>query len=805
MMHLRKLIFATGLVALCAGGVRAADADFFEKKVRPVFVEHCYKCHSAQAQKLRGGLRLDTVAGIRKGGETGPLFVPGKPKESLLVAALRHEDLAMPPTGKLPENLINDVVAWVERGAVLPEEVASAPAPRRDAFRIREADRQHWAFQPLKKQAVPDLKADNDIDRFLLARLQAAGLKPADRADNYTLLRRATYDLTGLPPTVEQIGAFLADDAPDAFARLVDRLLASKEFGVSWGRHWLDGVRYASDVDKSGRYRDWVVRSFNDDLPYDRFVMLQLAGDLLPAGTDDPAKVHVSGAALDGVTATGFLSLAVWEQVARDLAVTEIADSQIDVVGRQLLGLTLACARCHDHKFDPISAEDYYGLAGIFFSSKISAGKLIADGRLPHEVLTVPLLSKADDAKNRRLDEQIKELNTTLLAVPGAERLEKLAREIEELDAKVKAAKEGSARTKLATQLADLEKDEKKEAAAVDPEAMARITELRSRIAALQKQKAVPPLVMATQEGGVPGSNREEIADAPVLLRGDFRREGNIVPRRFPVILAGEQQPRITQGSGRLELARWVASPENPLTARVMANRVWQHLFGEGLVRSPSNFGRLGEKPSHPELLDHLARRFIDSGWSVKKLIREIMLTRAYQQSSFAAPELLKADPANHLVGRMNRKRLTYESIRDSVLFVSGQLELTRAPAPAGPVRTMFEPVERTKRNDTMAMFDGPDPKGIIPERADTTTAPQALFLLNNKLVLQAAERLAQSVKEQPSLKTDEARLDYVYRKLIGRPPSAQEVQLALKYIKSASWGDFTQVLLCANEFMYVD
>jgi hypothetical protein len=532
---------------------------------------------------------------------------------------------------------------------------------------------------------------------------------------------------------------------------------------------------------------------------------MQLAGDLLPAGTDDAAKVHVSGASLDGVTATGFLSLAVWEQVARDLAVTEIADSQIDVVGRQLLGLTLACARCHDHKFDPISAQDYYGLAGIFFSSRISPGKLIADGRLSSEVLTVPLLSKADDAQNRRLDEQIKVLNHTLLKTPGAEQLEKLAREIESLDAKVKAAKAGTAKTKLVAQLADLKKTEKKETGALAPEVLAVITELRGRIAALQKQKAVPPLAIATQEGGVPGSNREKIADAPVLLRGDFRREGGIVPRHFPVILASDKQPPITGGSGRLELARWVASPENPLTARVMANRVWQHLFGEGLVRSPSNFGRLGDKPSHPELLDHLATRFFDNGWSVKKLIREIMLTRAYQQSSFGSPELLKADPANHLVARMNRKRLTYESIRDSVLFVSGQLELTPAPALAGPARTMFEPVERRKRNDTMAMFDGPDPKGIIPERADTTTAPQALFLLNNQLVLQAAERLALSVKERPSLKTDEARLDYVYRKLIGRPPSSQEKELALNYIKSSSWGNFLQVLLCTNEFMYVD
>ncbi len=803
-MRLRALVVVMGLVVLGPDGVRA-DADFFEKKIRPVFVEHCYSCHSAQAKKLRGELRLDTVAGLRKGGETGPLFVPGKPKESLLITVLRHEDGAMPPSGKLPENIISDVVAWIERGAALPLETTAGPTPRRETFRIRAEDRQHWAFQPLRKPAIPAGKADTAIDCFLQARLQADGLTPAKPADRYTLLRRATHDLTGLPPTVEQIASFLADETPEAFPRVVDRLLASREFGVHWGRHWLDGVRYASDVDRFGCYREWVVRSLNNDLPYDRFVMMQLAGDLLPADSADPARVHASGASLDGIAATGMLALAVWEQVARDLAVAEIVDSQIDVVGRQLLGLTLACARCHDHKFDPISTEDYYGLAGIFFSSKISPGKLIADGRLSNEVLTVPLLSKADDARNRRLDEQIQELTTTLLAVPGAERLEKLAREIETLEARVKGTKAGAAKTKLVPQLTALQEEEKKAMAALEPAARARITDLRGRIAGIQKQKIVPALAMATQEGGVPGSNREKIADAPVLLRGDFRREGNIVPRRFPTILAWEGQRPIATGSGRLDLARWIASPDHPLTSRVMANRIWQHLFGEGLVRSPSNFGRLGEKPSHPELLDYLATRFVEKGWSIKQLIREIMLTRAYQQSSFGDPELLKADPANHLVGRMNRKRLPYESIRDSILFVSGQLDLTPAPPTGSPLRTMFEPIERTRRNDTMAMFDGPDPKGIIPERADSTTAPQALFLLNNKLVLQAAQRIAQSLNSQPTLKTDEARLDFVYRKLIGRPPSAQEKQLAQAFLSSASWDNFLQVLLCTNEFMYVD
>ncbi len=804
-MRLRNLAVVTALVVLCSGTGRADDTDFFEKKIRPVFVEHCYKCHSDQAKKLKGGLRLDTVAGIRKGGDTGPLFVPGKPKQSLLVSSLRHEDLAMPPDGKLKDALVNDVVAWIERGAVLPKDAATGPTPRREAFRITPEDRDHWAFRPLKKPPVPDAKADTDIDRFLQARLQAVKLTPAKPADKYAILRRATYDLTGLPPTVEQIDAFLADNSPDAFARVVDRLLASKEFGAHWGRHWLDGVRYATDVDKSGRYREWVVRSFNDDLPYEQFLTMQLAGDLLPAGTNDPAKVHVSGASLDGVVATGMLSLAVWELVGRDLAVAEIVDSQIDVVGRQLLGLTLACARCHDHKFDPVSAEDYYGLAGIFFSSKISPGNLIADGRLSGEVITVPLLSKADDARNRKLDEQIKELTATLLAVPGADRLDKLTREVEALDAKVKATKVAATKAKLETELAALKKEEKKAADALDPAATARVAELRGRIAALQKQQVVPPQAIVTQEGGVPGSNREKIADAPVLIRGDFRREGDIVPRRFPVILAGEKQTRVTTGSGRLELARWIASKDNPLTSRVMANRVWLHLFGEGLVRTPDNFGRLGEKPTHPELLDHLATRFVANGWSIKKTIREVMLTQAYQQSSSGDPELLKADPANLLVGRMNRKRLTYESLRDSLLLVSDQLLLSPNPPAGRPLRTMFEPIERKGGNDMRTMFDGPDPKGIVPDRADTTTAPQALFMMNNKLVLQSAEGLAATLAKDPALKSDTARLNRVYRKMIGRPPSDREEELALGYIKTASWVNFLQVLLCTNEFIYVD
>lgn len=803
-MRSRNLACVAGWIVLSVSIVRA-DVELFEKKIRPVFVEHCFKCHSAGAKKLKGGLRLDTVAGIRKGGDSGPLFVPGKPKESLIVTALRHEETAMPPSGKLSDTIIGDVVAWIERGAALPAEVTTGPAPRRESFRISDDDRNHWAFQPLKKTAVPEVKADTPIDCYLQAKRQSAGLTPAKRADKYALLRRITYDLIGLPPTVEQINAFLADDSPDALPRVVDRLLASREFGVHWGRHWLDGVRYATDVDKSGRYREWVIRSFNDNLPYDRFLMMQLAGDLLPAETTDPAKIHVSGASLDGIAATGLLSLAVFEKVARDLAVAEIVDSQIDLVSRQIIGLTLACARCHDHKFDPISTEDYYGLAGIFFSSKISEGKLIADDRLSDEVLTVPLLSKSDDAKNQALQGRIDAVIAEIRSIPGAERVLKVDRDIAELESKIQATRVAATKSKLTAQLTSLRQEEKKARDSLEADHLKRFGLLRDQMTSLEKQKINPPAAMATREGGIPGSNREKIGNAPVLIRGDFRREGKIVPRRFPVILAGERQTAITSGSGRLELAKWIVQADNPLTSRVAVNRIWRHLFGEGLVRTPGNFGRLGEKPTHPELLDYLATRFIEQGWSVKKLIREMILTEVYQLSSMDDPAQIKADPANMLLSRMNRKRLTYESIRDSVYFVSEQLGSVSIPSGRTKTRTMFEPVERSKRNEAMIMFDGPDPKEIISERADSTTATQALYLMNNELMLQAATRIAEAIQKQPDLTTEEARLNYVYRKVIGRRPTGLEVRLASSFIEKGSWSSYIHVLMCTNEFVYVD
>lgn len=798
-----------------------AGMDFFEKNIRPVLVEHCYGCHSQQAKKVRGGLLLDTRAGLFKGGDSGPAVVPGAPGKSLLLQALRQTDeLRMPPKGKLADAVVADFARWIEMGAPDPRQATSGPTPRRAAFRITDEDRSHWAFRPVADPRPPAVKnarwAKSGIDHFILANLEAKGFRPAAPADRHALLRRATFDLTGLPPTPAEIDGFLKDDTPGAFARVVDRLLASRAFGERWGRHWLDGVRYATDVDKSGLYRDWVVRAFNANLPYDRFVRLQLAGDLVPAEVFEPTRVHVSGVALDDVPATGMLALAVWEKVGRDLAVAEIVDSQIDVVGRQLLGVTLACARCHDHKFDPFSTEDYYALAGIFFSSHISPGKLIADDRLSGDVIDIPLLSQADADRNRRIDTEIGVVQKQIAALEAkagpAARLANLRAEFKKLPADMSKATTAAVKKEVEKRFDQLRAEERKlledqarRGWRDDPPELADIVRLRAEVAALEMTKASPPAAIGIQEGGVPGSKRARIGDAPVYVRGDYRKEGPLIPRRFPVILAGADQVPVgqrTSGSGRRELADWIATADNPLTARVMVNRVWQHLFGQGLVRTPDNFGRLGEAPTHPELLDYLARRFVASAWSVKQLIREVMLSSAYQQSSFAAAALVKADPENRLIGRVSRKRLEYEALRDSILAVSGQLS---SDARSAGRRTLYEPVTRGRVDAARAMFDGADPLGIVPERAATTTTPQALFLLNSPLVADAVQKLDARLQQECDSQDPVARVAQAYLLLFGRPPSRNETELGVEYVARNSWGHYLHVLLCTNEFLYLD
>ncbi len=820
MLRFASLVFLLLLGLSRSGRAAGSDVqgvDFFEKKIRPVLVEHCYTCHAQTAKKLRGGLLLDSREGVRKGGDSGAAVVPGQPGKSLLIRALRQEgELAMPPKGKLPATVIDDFVRWVQMGAPDPRTAGSSIIPRK-VFRITEADRKHWAFQPIAKPSPPDVQDEawcrSAIDRFILARLEEKGFRPGSPADRYTLIRRATFDLIGLPPSPEAIAAFVRDDSPRAFAKVVDRLLASKEFGVRWGRHWLDGVRYASDVDKSGLYRDWVVRAFNDDLSYFTFVRMQIAGDLISA--EDVSRAHVSGASLEGVTATGMLALAVWEKVGRDLAVAEIVDSQIDVVGRQFLGLTLACARCHDHKYDPLSIQDYYALAGIFFSSHISPGKLINDGRLSDDVIGIPLLTRSEAAKNLHIDQQVSRLGNDIarleISAGPAARLQKVRDQLKEALPRLAKAN-GSDQKKLAQQIEQLRAEEKKLLAdrrqkgwPERPPELAAIDKLRAATAALQKTKASPPLAIGIQEGGVPGSNQQKIGDAAIYIRGDHRKPGPVVPRRFPMILAGESQVplgRRTVGSGRLELADWMADPNNPLTARVMVNRIWLHLFREGLVRTPDNFGMLGEPPTHPQLLDYLAQRFLASRGSVKGLIRDIVLSRAYQQSSGAGPAHIKADPENRLLGRMNRKRLEYEALRDSLLFASGQLGA--AGGKNALARTLYEPVLRRRIDQTRMMFDGPDPLAIVPARSTTTTAPQALFLLNSPLVAEAAKRLAEHV-QRDSAPTNRSRIKKVYWRIVGRPPADEELRIGEEFLARSSWTNYLQVLFCTNEFSYLD
>ncbi len=833
--RLCPLIFAIATVVVGEATADSHDAGttFFEKSIRPVLVKHCYQCHSAEAaakDKLQAGLLLDTKLGLLTGGESGPAIVPGHPEKSLLVGALKFESYEMPPTGRLPPNVIADFVKWVEMGAPDPRDtgVAATPTPRRAAFQITAEDRRHWAFQPVDDAAPPQVEGAawvrDDLDRHVLAGIERAGLRPSEAADKYALLRRTTFVLTGLPPTPDEIAAFAADNRPDAFECVVDRLLASSEFGVHWGRRWLDGVRYADSVDKSGEYRRWVVRAFNEDLPYDEFVKLQIAGDLYPAKADVPTeRVHVSGASFDGIAATGMMALAVWELVGRDLAVAEIVDSQIDLVGRQLLGLTLACARCHDHKFDPISTQDYYALAGILFSSHIATGKLIADDRLGNELIEVPLLNAKQAAHNKRLDAAIAKLDAQIAVVvkkiPQASRLADVVAQRADLDGQLARATTTTSKKSLTDQLAKLRTEQDKLLAdqtkrkwEKTPPELQEIAALRTSVAMLRTQKAIVPTAVSIAEGGVPGSNREQIGDAPVYLRGEYQREGAIVPRRFPTILAGETQTplgtRIKQ-SGRRELAEWIVSADNPLTARVMVNRIWQQMIGRGLVRSPDNFGRLGERPTHPELLDHLARRFVDSGWSVKQLIREIALSSTFRQASFTSPEIARNDPENTTVSHMNRRRLTYEELRDSLLQLSNRLVEDDAAAPSTTTddlcrRTMFDALDRRKTDVTAAIFDGPDSKAIVPIRAETTTAPQALFLMNNPLMLDTAERLAARLAEETSA-DDRQRLENLWLLTLGRPLEEAEAEIALGFIAEHSWERFIQALLGTNEFAYLD
>lgn len=779
----------------------AEHIQFFEARVRPLLVEHCFRCHGDKKQW--GGLRLDSREALLQGGESGAAVVPGQPEESLLISAVRQvdEDLTMPKDGKLSARQIADLVRWVEMGALFPPTTGTAKRTR---------DPNHWAFQPLAAGRPPVVTnspwPQSAFDPFILTKLTAAGLSPSTRADKRTLIRRVTFDLIGLPPTAVETDAFLADNSPAAFSQVVDRLLASPRYGERWGRHWLDVARYADSngfdeniaYGNAWRYRDYVVTALNRDKPFDRFVSEQLAGDLLPF--DNEAQQH------EQLIATGFLSIGPKVLAETDEAKMrmDIIDEQLDTTGRAFLGLTLGCARCHDHKFDPIGTADYYGLAGIF-KSTLTMRSYVKVAKW-HEHL---LPSAAATAMQADFDAKIKAGQTAIAEFIAA--ADKRARD---------------------TLVPEPDPQPPEDLATLYPEeTKAQLQKLRDELAALEKAKPELPAAMGVTEN--------QIADIAIHLRGNPLKLGDVVPRRTPSVLRGPQTPQFSEKeSGRRQLAEWIVDPQHPLTARVFVNRVWRWHFGRGLVRTTDNFGLLGETPSHPELLDWLARQFIADGWSVKSLHRRIVTSSTYQQTSTPNAEALVKDPENRLLSRAEVRRLEAESTRDALLATSGQLDETMGGSLLqlknrdyffdhtskdlttydSRRRSLYLPVVRNNVFDLFQLLDFPDPAVSTGNRATTVVAAQALLMLNSDFVMQAATDFADRLLAATA--DEDQRLSQMYAIAFSREPTTDEREADRAFLakvtqvqstesdinkrRRQAWVTLCHVALAANEFLYV-
>jgi len=638
---------------------------------------------------------------------------------------------------------------------------------------VYESARTWWAFQPVTKPDVSGSAGRNPIDVFLDKKMEEVGLRHAPQASRSALIRRVTFNLLGVPPTMAEQEAFLNDSSPEAWARVVDRLLASPAYGERWARHWLDVVRYADyhDADakartasceplEAWRYRDWVVDSFNADLPYDRFIQHQIAGDLLKSPTQDPVYV-------EGLVASGFLVNGVWDRgdADKEKLVSDMVDDQIDTIGKVFLGLTLGCARCHDHKTDPISNQDYYALAGMFYSTHIMQELGTKGGEIT--LKRVPLVHRSVVAQRDGMALHLEKVKAKLAALDNLT---------------PKLAKDHPERKRL-----EQERDT-----------------LQSELPPLY------PVALCAQEGGMPGGLFPNVQDVPIHVRGSYARLGPVVGRRLPAFFAS--QAPITNGSGRLELASWISTSTNPLTARVMVNRVWQWHFGQGLVITPNNFGLNSGSPSHPELLDWLAAQFVEDGWSLKKLHRRILLSAAYQRATHVPGS--GQDPENRWLTQFLPRRLEAEALRDAMLFVSGELDFTRG-GPAGADlgalrRSLYVQTARWDRSSFAMLFDAPNPDASVEKRTISTVAPQALFLLNHPFVHARAKRLADGVLRENS--TDSSRIDAIYRTIFGRAPKPEEARIAAHLIATSGgstenerWHDLSHTLLCSNEFTYVD
>jgi len=809
------------------GETPAPDAvRFFETRIRPLLVEHCQSCHGERLS--RGHLRLDSREAILKGGSRGAAIVPGQPAQSLLLRAVsgREPGLKMPPGKPLTREQIADLTRWVQLGAPWPAASATPTSgTRRGEFRITAQDRAHWAFQPLRRPTPPAVKqrawVRNPIDAFVLARLEARGLAPNPPATRYELIRRAYYDLIGLPPKPEEVEAFVRDPAPDAYERLIDRLLASPHYGEKWGRHWLDLVRYAetnsyerdNPKPNAWRYRDYVIRSFNDDKPYDRFILEQLAGDELPDGGND------------GIVATGFYRLGIWddEPTDRELAFYDGVDDLITTTGQVFLGLTLDCARCHDHKIDPISQKDYYRFLAFFRNINHFRNGGPTDER--------PLFTSSEDrqayeaavaALQRRRQDLEAQLNEIAILFRAEFARAHPDRRLPGDPVQFAQLLEGPEGIRL-----------------LGEERARRHRTLREEIERLRRERVPIDRALCITEAG------RQPPETFVLLRGNPAAKGEKVEPGFPEIFNAPpptiEPPANGASSGRrLALARWIASPENPLTARVMANRVWQYHFGRGIVRSANNFGLQGDRPTHPELLDWLATELIRGGWRLKPLHRLIMTSNTYRMSSRGNARALQVDPENDLFWRFNMRRLTAEEIRDSILCVTGvfnpkmygpsiYVDLPaevlatqsmpgrgwgKSPPEEQARRSIYIHVKRSLLVPILEVHDLAETDRTTPVRFASTQPTQALLMLNSEFMNQQATRFAERLRREAG-EDPRAQVRLALHLATQRPPTPAEIERGVRLIASLQEVDrlapdvalryFCLMVLNLNEFVYLD
>ncbi len=911
-----------------------AGDEFFERQVRPLLTQHCFACHGKDQKK--GGLSLSSREALLAGGESGTVVKLEQPAESLLIEAVEHRGgMQMPPNGKLAESEIAVLRRWVELGIPWPTTAKDSGGIRTSGSLTAE-DREFWSFRPVVDAPLPAVKNTawprRSLDPFILAALEARQLHPAPETDRRTYLRRVSFSLTGLPPSFEAVTAFINDPAADAYEKLVDRLLDSPQYGERWARHWLDIARYGEDqahtfqarmYPQGYRYRDWIVTAFNRDMPYDQFITEQIAGDLLPAASNEERVARLP--------ALGFFALGpVYYKDAgcAGKAEADEIDDRIDTLCRGFLGLTVSCARCHDHKFDPIPTQDYYALAGVFASTQYREAPLVSDDvarqyddraavvkarekdltdaqaaeavmlsesfapqtadyivaawqlqqRRKHDgkVKTSEVMGADSGLHRPVIDRWVQFLTPDNLAQKSlfAGLKEAFTAPVTQrnwsLESPVSAVIEPAART-LEQQLVEAlavsrKQDEEYErtlAAATEVEkknvTKPKLDSIHAELIKTLVTDKNAPFVLPKDQADklLPESSRAVLAEVQkdvdhlkkelgpkypiahsltdqkptnlkVNLRGNHKELGEEVPRRFLTILSPGDAAPFQDGSGRLELARAIANPNNPLTARVLVNRVWQQHFGRGLVGTASNFGLLGERPTHPELLDHLAAKFVASGWSLKQLHREILLSATYRMASDLVPTVGDADPRvidpdNRLLWRQNRRRLDFEAWRDAALAVGGNLDATLG----GPSqnlndaghrrRTLYSTISRHDLNGTLRLFDFPDPNLTSERRVSTTVPMQQLYLLNSGFVVNQARELAKRTVGDGKLE-DRPRIEQTYQMLYQRPPTENELRIGQSFlqatlpkeisasdVKLTAWEQYTQALLGTNEFAFVD